>query len=127
MAKVSVTTGASWEDSVGYCRAIRHGNTIEIAGTTAVVDGKIAGKNDAYEQTKIIFGIIEDALTQLGAKMSDVVRTRMYLKNIHDWEAVGKAHGEIFRTIKPVSTMLAVAALIDPDMLVEIEVTAILS
>lgn len=125
--KTKLSSSASWEDSVGYCRAIRYGNTIEIAGTTAVVDGKIAGKNDAYEQTKIIFGIIEDALSQLGGKMSDVVRTRMYLKNIHDWEVVGKAHGEIFRTIKPVSTMLAVAALIDPDMLVEIEVTAILS
>ena len=125
--KTKLSSSASWENSVGYCRAIKLGNTIEIAGTTAVVDGKIAGKNDAYEQTKIIFGIIEDALTQLGAKMSDVVRTRMYLKNIDDWEAVGKAHGEIFRTIKPVSTMLAVAALIDPDMLVEIEVTAILS
>ena len=124
--KQLISSGAKWEDIVGYSRAVRVGNIIEVAGTTAVKDGEIVGKGDMYAQTKCIFEIIEKALQEAGASMQDVVRTRMYVTDISRWEEVGKAHGEFFKTIKPASTMLEISGLVSPDMLVEIEVTAIL-
>ena len=119
------SSGAKWEDIVGYSRAVRVGNIIEVAGTTAVDGDKIMGGNDAYAQTLFIFQKIEKALKQTGAEMKDVVRTRMFVTDISKWEEYGKAHGEIFREIKPVATMVEVKALINPLLLVEIEVTAI--
>jgi enamine deaminase RidA (YjgF/YER057c/UK114 family) len=123
--KTKLSSSAIWEDMIGYSRAIRVGNTIEIAGTTAVKDGHVIHTGDAYSQTLYILKIIENALSKLDGKMDDVIRTRIYLKNIADWEAVGRAHGEVFSLIKPVCTMLEVSALINPEMLVEIEVSAI--
>lgn len=123
--KQLVSSGAKWEDIVGYSRAVRVGNVIEVAGTTAMKDGEIVGKNDMYAQSRCIFEIIEKALKEAGAKMEDVVRTRMYVTDISRWEEVGKAHGEFFKTIKPASTMVEVSGLVSSDMLVEIEVTAI--
>jgi enamine deaminase RidA (YjgF/YER057c/UK114 family) len=125
--RINISSGAVWEDKVGYCRAVKMGNVIEVAGTTAFRDGRLIGQGDAYLQAAEIFKIIEQALQSAGASLKDVVRTRVYLKNIHDWEAVGKAHGEVFSMIKPASTMLAVSDFVHPDMLVEIEATAIMS
>ena len=122
-----VGSGSPWEDAVGYSRAVRVGNIIEVAGTTAMDGDLLVGKGDVYMQAKYIFTKIEKALQQLGASLSDVVRTRMYVTNIADWEKVGKAHGEFFALIKPVATMVEVARLINDDLLVEIEVTAIAS
>lgn len=122
----NISSGAKWEDIVGYSRAVRVGNIIEVAGTTAVENGELIGENDAYAQAICIFKKIEAALKTAGASMKDVVRTRMFVTNIQDWEAIGRAHGEFFRDIKPASTMLEVSGLIDPKMLVEIEVTAII-
>lgn len=120
-----VSSGAKWEDIIGYSRAVRVGNLIEVAGTTAAIDGEIVHVGDAYLQAKTIFNIIESALHKSGACLKDVVRTRIFLKNTEDWQAVGKAHGEVFKNIKPASTMV-VAQMIHPDMLVEIEATAML-
>lgn len=121
------SSGAVWEDIVGYSRAVKIGNTIEVAGTVALVNGELIGKNDAYLQTKTILEKISAVLEEAGASIKDVVRTRIYLVDITMWEEVGKAHGEFFKEIKPASTMLAVKDLISPDYLVEIEVTAIIS
>lgn len=123
----NISSGAKWEDIVGYSRAVRVGNIIEVAGTTAVKDGEVVGKNDMYTQTKYIFQIIEKALNEAGASMADVVRTRMLVTDISRWEEVGKAHGEYFKDIKPASTMVGISELINPEMLIEIEVTAILT
>lgn len=120
-----VGSGSPWEDVVGYSRAVKVGNIIEVAGTTAMDGDAVAGRGDVYLQTKFIFSKIEKALLQLGASLKDVVRTRMYVTNIASWEEVGKAHGEFFAAIKPVATMVEVARLIDDELLVEIEVTAI--
>ncbi len=120
------SSGAPWESTVGYSRAVRVGNTIEVAGTTAMKDGKLIGAGDAYAQTKCIFEIIKDAIEDLGGTMNDVVRTRMYVTNIELFEDIGRAHGEYFSKIRPASTMVEVSRLIDSDMLIEIEVTAIL-
>ena len=119
-------SGSSWEDIVGYSRAIRIGNVIEVAGTTAVDGDKIIGEGNVYEQAAFIFTKIEKALNQLGSSVKDVVRTRMFVTNINEWEAVGKAHEEIFKDIKPVATMVEVRKLIDVRLLIEIEVTAII-
>ena len=124
--KQKVTSGLRWEDIIGYSRAIRINNIIEVAGTTAV-DGEIVmGEGNVYEQAVFIFAKIEKVLKQLGSSLQDVVRTRMFVTNMDDWEAVGRAHGESFKNIKPVATMLEVKRLIDPRLLIEIEVTAII-
>ncbi|WP_462247507.1 RidA family protein [Ekhidna sp.] len=121
----NISSGAPWEDQVGYCRAVRIGNTIEVSGTAPVVDGQTAGGN-AYEQTKICLEIIKNAIEEAGGKIEDVIRTRMYVTDISQWVAIGKAHGEVFSQIKPATTMVEVSALIEPDMLIEIEATAII-
>lgn len=120
---MKVSSGAKWEEIIGYSRAVRVGNLIEVAGTTATLDGEIVHVGDAYQQAMTIFSIIESALQKTGANLDNVVRTRIFLKNTDDWQAVGKAHGEVFKNVKPASTMV-VAQMIHPDMLVEIEATA---
>ena len=119
------STGAKWEDIVGYSRAVQMGNTIEVSGTVAVDDNGIVGKGDFYLQAKFIIGKIESVLLKAGFTLKNVVRTRMFVTDINHWEEVGKAHGEFFKEIKPATSMVEVSALIDPDYLVEIEVTAI--
>ena len=121
-----ISSGSPWENVVGYSRAVRVGNTIEVAGTTAMDGDQIVGEGDIYIQAVCIFGKIEKALFEAGATMKDVVRTRMFVTDISKWELVGKAHGEAFQFIKPVATMVEVNRLIDPAILIEIEVTAIL-
>ncbi|WP_462220465.1 RidA family protein [Ferruginibacter sp.] len=124
--KIKIGSGSPWEDIVGYSRAIRAGNIVEVAGTTAMDGEVLVAKGDIYMQTVFIFKKIEKALTESGAALSDVVRTRMFVTDISQWEEVGKAHGEIFKNIKPVSTMVEVSRLINDDLLIEIEVTAII-
>jgi len=124
--RLNISSGAKWEDIVGYSRAVRVGNIIETAGTTAVDDkGNTVGLNDPYQQTKFILAKIEKTLVSAGATLKDVVRTRMFVTDISRWEEFGKAHGEYFKEIKPASTMVEVKSLISPEMLIEIEVTAI--
>ena len=123
----NISSSSPWEAVMGYSRAVRVGNIIEVAGTTAVDNYPIAGLGNAYEQTRFIFQKITKVLLEAGAKLDDVVRTRMYVKDIVDSEAVGKAHFEYFEHIKPVATMVEGKSLIHPDILVEIEVTAILN
>lgn len=126
MAKrINYSTGAKWEDIVGYCRAVQLGNTLEVSGTVAADENGVVGKGDFYAQTKFIIEKIEKVLLKGGFSLTDVVRTRTFVTDISQWEAVGKAHGEFFGSIKPVTTMVEVSALIDPDYLVEIEVTAV--
>jgi enamine deaminase RidA (YjgF/YER057c/UK114 family) len=126
--RLNISSGAKWEDIVGYSRAVRLGNVIEVAGTTAVdEDGSVVGLQNPYEQTRFILSKIEKALQAAGASLEDVIRTRMYVVDISRWEEVGRAHGEFFRQIKPAASMVEVKALISPDLLVEIEATAILN
>ncbi len=127
MKKQLISSGTKWEDIVGYSRAVRIGNIIEVAGTTAMDGDQLIGKDDMYAQSKFIFEKIEKALQEAGASMRDVIRTRMYVTDISRWEEVGRAHGEFFRDIKPASTMVKISGLVNPDMLVEIEVTAIVA
>lgn len=125
--RTNLSSGAKWEDIVGYSRAVKIGNTIAVSGTTAVDENNtIVGKNDAYQQTVFIFQKIEKALNNLGATLENVIRTRMFVTNIKDWEEIGKAHGEFFKNIKPAATMVEVRKLIDHELLVEIEVDAII-
>ncbi|MGB0386642.1 MAG: RidA family protein [Ardenticatenaceae bacterium] len=126
--RVNISSGAKWEDIVGYSRAVKIGNVIEVAGTTAVDEnGQVIGIDNPYEQTKFILSKIEKALLVGGATLKDVVRSRIFVTDISRWEEIGRAHGEYFREIKPAATMLEVNALISPELLVEIEVTAILA
>jgi enamine deaminase RidA (YjgF/YER057c/UK114 family) len=122
----NIGSGSPWEDIVGYSRAVRIGNIVEVAGTTAMDGDTLVGNGDVYAQTVFIFKKIEKALQEAGANMTDVVRTRMFITDIAKWEEAGKAHGEFFKNIKPVATMVEVSNLIDADLLIEIEVTAIL-
>ena len=124
MNRTHISSGAPWEESVGYSRAVQVGNYVHVSGTTATKDGLVVGKGDAYIQTKRIFEIIADALREAGTDLDSVVRTRIYVTNINDWEAVGRAHGETFAKTKPASTLVEVKGLIDSDMLVEIEIDA---
>lgn len=126
--RLNISSGAKWEDIVGYSRAVKVGNIIEVAGTTAVDErGEIVGLNNPYEQTKYILAKIESALIEAGASMKDVVRTRMFVTDISKWEEIGKAHGEFFKEIKPAASMIEVKGLINPELLVEIEITAVIS
>jgi enamine deaminase RidA (YjgF/YER057c/UK114 family) len=122
VADKRISSGGPWEDIIGYSRATVAGPSVHVSGTTATVNGELQHVGDAYGQTKVALGIIEKALTEAGHSINDVVRTRMFLANASDMDAVGKAHGEVFGSIKPAATMIAGLEFINPEMLVEIEV-----
>ncbi len=128
MKRTNLSSGSKWEDLVGYSRAVKVGNLIEVSGTVSTDhSGEIVGEGDEYLQTRFILLKLENTLKQLGSSLDAVVRTRIYVTNIANWEKVGKAHNEIFGIIKPATTMIEVNKLIDKKYLVEIEATAILA
>jgi len=126
MKRVNISSGAPWESIVGYSRAVRVGPYIHVAGTTAVnADGELVGADDPYRQTMFILNKIEKALQDAGAELKDVVRTRMFVTDVTDWDEIGRAHGEVFGQIRPAATLVEVTSLLEPEMLVEIEADAI--
>jgi len=127
MERKNYSSGSRWEDIVGYSRAVKIGNTIEVSGTVATNPaGVLIGENNAYLQTQYIYNKIADVLKEAGSGMEDVVRVRMFVTDIKRWEEYGRAHSEFFKEIKPCNTMVEVSALIEPDFLIEIEVTAVI-
>jgi len=125
MKKQLFTSGSPWESKVGYSRAVKVGNLIEVSGTTAVSNGEVVAKGSAFGQTRFILNLISSILQKAESSIDEVIRTRMYVTNIGDFEQVGMAHSIFFKEVKPASTLIEVSALVDPEMLVEIEVTAI--
>ncbi|MGY1813237.1 RidA family protein [Blastococcus sp. SYSU D00820] len=125
MTVLNLGSANPWEPVVGYSRIVVRGDTAWVSGTTAVVDGVVVGKGDAAAQTRQVLATIRESLERAGFTLADVVRTRMYVTDISRWEEVGRAHGEVFGDIRPAATMVEVSALIDPDLLVEIEADAI--
>lgn len=127
MKRINISSNTIWEENVAYSRAVRIGNIVEVAGTTAVNEkGEVIGVGDPYAQTKFIFEKMEKALQQAGTSLNDTIRTRIYVSDISHFEAIGKAHYEAFKNVKPACTMLEISALVNPDLLVEIELSAVI-
>ena len=128
MQRTNYFSGSKWEDIVGYSRAVKMGNVVEVTGTVAQgEDGKVVGNNDPYTQTKFIYQRIEAVLKRAGAGMKDVVRVRMFVTDISKWQEYGRAHSEFFKEIKPCNTMVQISALIEPEYMIEIEATAMIN